>query len=214
MSKEASQQLIDISPTISPKLAVFPGDLPFSQTTSMSFDRGDHLTLSSMQTSLHLGSHTDAPVHYHKDGVGMSEVCLDSYFGPCHVIEVDGIKQGLIELKHIDLKQVTYPRVLFKTMSYPCPEQWTDDFYGIHSELMKHLGLKGVKLIGIDTPSVDPANSKTLDAHQVAFEHGIAILEGLVLEHVLTGDYELIALPLKIRNADASPVRAVLRPFK
>ena len=77
--------------------------------------------------------------------------------------------------------------------------------------LVEELARQGVVLIGIDTPSVDPATSKELPSHQAIYRHDIAILEGVVLTSVNEGDYELIALPLKIKGADASPVRAILR---
>jgi len=103
------------------------------------------------------------------------------------------------------------PRVLFATGSFPDPERWNPDFNALSAELVEWLHARGVRLVGIDTPSLDPEQSKTLDAHQRVRAHGMAILEGIVLDAVAEGDYELIALPLKIRGGDASPVRAVLR---
>lgn len=201
--------LIDISPIISEKIAVFPGDQKFEHTVLMSFEEGHHLKLSNLKSTVHLGAHTDAPNHYSSSGCDMAERNLDYYIGPCQVISVTH-KVGTIELSDLNV-EVTAPRVLFRTLSFPNPNEWNDDFSSVSHQLIDHLANHGVKLIGIDTPSIDPATSKTLDAHQSIARNDMAILEGIVLDHVEDGIYELIALPLKIKDADASPVRAVLR---
>jgi len=201
--------LIDISPTISPRLAVFPGDTPFSREVLMSFEQKHHLTLSSITTTVHLGAHTDAPIHYSADGQDMAERELDYYIGQCQVITVDR-RAGVITKESLST-QITQQRVLFRTLSFPDPNHWNDDFCSVSSELIEELAKTGVKLIGIDTPSIDHATSKELAAHQAIARNDMAILEGIVLDHVSDGIYELIALPLKIKGADASPVRAVLK---
>ena len=104
---------------------------------------------------------------------------------------------------------INAPRVLFRTDTFPDPRNWNNDFAALSPELVDHLAAKGVVLIGIDTPSVDPADSKTLDSHQQLLRHDMRVLENLVLDDVPAGDYELIALPLKLQGACASPVRAV-----
>ncbi len=204
--------LIDISPTISEEIAVFPGDQTFDHSVVMSFDKGDHLTLSNIKSTVHLGAHTDAPNHYSSGGCDMAARELDFYIGRCQVITV-ATKIGSIEVGDLNA-EITEARVLFRTLSFPNPNQWTDNFSSVSHELIEYLARKGVKLIGIDTPSIDPATSKTLDAHQAIARNDMAILEGIVLDHVKDGVYELIALPLKILNADASPVRAVLREIE
>jgi arylformamidase len=107
----------------------------------------------------------------------------------------------------------TPPRVLLRLMNKPDPKQWPAGFRAISPSLIEHLAGLGVRLIGIDTPSVDPETSKDLPAHKTALRHDMRILENLVLAHVTPGDYELIALPLRLENLDASPVRAILRPL-
>ena len=203
----------DISPVIDHNMSVFPGDIPFKRSISMSFEKDDHLTLSSIQTTLHIGSHTDAPIHYHPDGKGMSEVSLDFYLGPCQVIAAQNATNGVITKNDIDFDQIKSKRLLFKTESFPDHQKWTNDFWGIDPLLIKSLAQKNICLIGIDTPSIDPATSKDLPSHHQVYQHNLAILEGITLVGVPPGHYDLIALPLKIRGADASPVRAILRPI-
>ncbi len=201
-------KIIDITPVISPDLAVFPGDTPFSREILMDFPK-DHLGLSTIKTTVHLGAHTDAPNHYHEDGVGISDRDLSLYYGKCQVIEVSLPRGERISPDHFEDK-ISAPRVLFKTNSYPDPNEWNDDFNSLSPELINYLSEKGVRLVGIDTPSVDPASEKELSSHHEIFKKDMGILEGVVLKNVIPGIYRLIALPLRIKDADASPVRAVL----
>lgn len=204
-------KVFDISPVISAKTAVFPGDCSFSRKEVMSCKEGDHLTLSQMTTTMHIGAHADAPNHYSKEGVGIADRALDYYLGPCQVIHVEIERGQRIAVADIDSKDIIQERVLFYTNSFPDPNHWNSDFNSFSPELIDFLHSKGVRLVGIDTPSVDPEDSKKLESHARIHKNDMAILEGIVLSDVPEGIYELIALPLKIHEADASPVRAVLR---
>lgn len=201
--------LIDISPLISPKTAVWPGDVSFRRDTALDIADGHNITLSSVTSTVHIGAHADAPNHYHADGVDIASCALSPYYGPCQVIAVQ-CQRGT-RIVPADLScAITRPRVLFKTGSFPDPDDFNEDFNSLSPELIRHCHEAGVVLVGLDTPSVDPFDSKALESHQVLFETGMRNLEGLVLEQVAPGHYTLIALPLKIAGADASPVRAVL----
>lgn len=199
----------DISPVIHERIAVFPGDTAFSRNVLMSFDGGSHLDLSTINTTVHLGAHADAPSHYHKDGKSMEQRDLMLYMGPCQVITVRPGKKERIQKEHVTI-DIRAPRVLFRTDSFPDPDQWTDDFNSLSPELIDWLSGLGVRLVGIDTPSVDPSDSKNLPSHKALYQNDMAVLEGVVLSEVPDGIYNLIALPLKIKGADASPVRAIL----
>jgi arylformamidase len=203
-------KIIDVSPLISSRTAVFPGDQSFERKVALDFAQGDHLALSSILTTVHLGAHTDAPNHYHRQGQAIHERALEYYLGRCQVISVQLPRGERIELRHLEGIEIQAPRVLFKTGSFPNPDQWNGDFNSFSPELIDVLARKKVILVGIDTPSVDPAESKGLEAHQAIYRNGLAILEGIVLDEVPDGIYTLIALPLKIEGGDASPVRAVL----
>ena len=210
---------IDISPVISHQTAVFPGDKAFSRHVVMDMVRGDHLTLSDIATTVHIGAHVDAPNHYARDGVGIDARPLDLYVGSCQVIRVsfDG-RHGRaksnedLRIRPGDLRgeKITAPRVLFATDTFPDPNKWRDDFAALSPELVDDLADRGVRLIGIDTPSIDPSDSKALESHNAVAKRDMAILEGIVLTHVEPGLYTLIALPLRLQGVDASPVRAVL----
>ncbi|MGE4133827.1 MAG: cyclase family protein [Bdellovibrionales bacterium] len=200
----------DISPVISPKLGVFPGDQPFSREVVMSFTKGDHLELSRMTSTVHLGAHADAPSHYHEEGVSIDQRPWQIYLGKAQVIRVTGLSpKARVEPKHIKT-QIEAPRVLIDTCSFPDPNKWNSNFNSFSPELLEFLAGRGVKLVGIDTPSVDPEDSKALESHQILFKRDLAVLEGLLLKEVPEGLYTLIALPLRIAGADASPVRALL----
>ncbi|MGZ3696253.1 MAG: cyclase family protein [Bdellovibrionota bacterium] len=200
----------DISPLISEKTAVFPGDVPFSREISMDTKNGQHLTLSSIKTTVHIGAHADAGNHYHRDGKGVEARPLENYLGPCEVIEVKLARGARIGIAHLNGRLPLAPRILFKTNSFPDPNLWNNDFNSLSPELIEFLADCGVVLVGIDTPSVDPVDSKALESHQALHRHNLAVLEGLVLDKVTEGTYLLIALPLALKDADASPVRAVL----
>lgn len=210
MMKIDTKNVFDISPEISAETAIFPGDTAFSQNVLMDCKEGDNIGLSAFTTTPHIGAHTDAPNHYHASGVGISERRLDYYLGLCQVIEVKVPRGERVGLKDMAGKNISAPRVLFKTLSFPNPNEWNSDFNSLSGEVIDALSAKGVRLVGIDTPSIDPADDKALECHHRIYQNDMAILEGIVLDQVPEGIYQLIALPLKMKNLDASPVRAVL----
>ncbi|MBC7428895.1 MAG: cyclase family protein [Bacteriovorax sp.] len=202
---------IDISPLLHSKSAVFPGDTTFTHTINMSMNAGDNLDLSDIKTTLHIGAHADAPSHYNQKGETIEQRSLTPYMGAAQVIEVQIAPGERIGINDFSV-EIKAPRVLFKTNSFPDSDFWNEDFNSLSPELIEHLHSLGVVLVGIDTPSVDPSTDKELPSHQALFKTNMAVLEGIVLSHVPDGLYDLMALPLKIANADASPVRAILFP--
>jgi arylformamidase len=202
-------RIIDISPLIDPTIHVWPGDTPYSRAVNLDMNAGANITLSAITTTVHVGAHTDAPNHYVADGADIAARDLDYYLGPCVVITVD-VERGE-RVYMVPREKVTAKRVLIRTNTFPDPRNWNNDFASLSPELVGALHAMGVILIGIDTPSVDPFDSKALEAHNAFASHDMATLEGIVLDGVEDGEYELIALPLKLKHADASPVRAVLR---
>jgi arylformamidase len=201
--------IIDISPRISPRIDVWPGDVPYSSHKSARLADGGGIDLGSMHTSYHVGAHTDAPQHYRLGGRDAASLPLDAYHGPCQVVEVRARRGARFSRKDL-VQQPASPRILFKTGTFPDPEAWNDDFSAPEPSLIDELGKAGVVLVGFDTPSTDLFASKGLPAHQALFAQGMMNLEGLVLSHVRPGHYTLMALPLPLEDADASPVRAVL----
>lgn len=202
--------LYDITPAITPRLKVWPGDTPPSREVLLDLARGDNITLSTVRATVHLGAHADAPSHYGADAPAIHERRLDYYLGPCQVMHV-AVGRGLRVKPEMLSGPARAERVLIRTGTFPDPEHFNEDFAALSPDLVERLHEQGVKLIGIDTPSVDLFASKDLPSHQMFLKHDMAILEGLVLKDVPEGMYELIALPLKLAGFDASPVRAVLR---
>lgn len=199
----------DLSPRIHSGLAVWPGDVPFRREVGLSMDEGGNLDLSAIHTTVHLGAHADAPSHFQRGGLGIGEVELAPYLGPCQVMAVALPRGERILPAHLT-GPVKAPRLLFRTSSFPDPDRFNEDFNSLSPELIDHLHAQGVVLVGLDTPSVDPFASKALETHQALARTGLRNLEGLLLEGVPEGLYTLLALPLRIEGADASPVRAVL----
>lgn len=202
--------LYDITPPITAELRVWPGDTPPSREALLDMKRGDNITLSTLRTTVHAGAHADAPSHYGVDGASIEQRSLDYYLGPCQVVHVRVDRSTRV--RSSDLKQpITTERVLIRTGTYPDPNAFNEDFAALEPGLVDDLHKQGVRLIGIDTPSVDLFTSKDLPAHQRFLANDMAILEGLLLDAVPEGTYELIALPLTLVGFDASPVRAILR---
>lgn len=203
-------RIVDISPPIDARLAVWPGDVPFQPEATLAWSQGHHLELGAIRTTLHLGAHTDAPVHYDPAGPGIGEVDLEPYWGPCQVVRVH-VPRGA-RVRPADLPgPIRAPRVLLHTGTFPDPTSWNDDFASLSPELVDHLADQGVVLVGLDTPSIDPMHDRDLHSHKAVARRGLRVLEGVVLEGVEPGVWELVALPLRLRGLDGSPVRAVLR---
>jgi arylformamidase len=202
--------IYDITPPISPSLAVWPGDTPPSREVLLDLEKGDHLTLCTLHSTVHAGAHADAPSHYGAGAPSIHERPLDLYLGPCQVIRVPARRDSRVGPGDLP-EPVRAERLLLATDTFPDPAAFTRDFAAFSSELVDTLHGQGVRLIGIDTPSIDLFKSKDLPAHQRCLAHDMGILEGLILAEVPAGIYELIALPLKLVGFDASPVRAVLR---
>lgn len=173
---------------------------------------GANLTLSSLTSTVHVGAHADAPSHYVADAACIDQVELMPYIGRCHVVTAALPRHSLIQPEHIEAAIATgAKRILVRTLSQPDWTHFNEDFVAFSPAAIDAMGRAGVVLVGIDTASVDPFTSKDLQAHQALLRWQIRNLEGLALQHVADGDYELIALPLKLVGFDASPVRAVLR---
>jgi arylformamidase len=204
------KRLWDISPPISSASPAFPGDTAYQQRWTAQIGPGCPVNVSAITMSPHLGAHADAPLHYGRDAAAIGAVDLDPFLGRCRVIHAIG-RGPLVRPEHLEHRQSDLPaRVLVRTCE-KAPLEWISHFAAFAPETIAWLAGKGVRLVGIDSASVDPAASKTLDSHQQLLAHDMRVLENLVLDDVPEGDYELIALPLKLISACASPVRAVLR---
>lgn len=203
--------LLDISPPIHPGIRVWPGDTPYTTQKALDIEAGAHLDLGSMRTTFHVGAHTDAHRHYVPGGADAASMPLDAYYGPCQVIAVSAERGKRFSVG--DLRSpLESSRVLLKTGTFDGHDAWNTDFAAPEPGLIDFLAEAGVVLVGLDTPSTDLFESKDLAAHKRLAASGVANLEGLVLDHVAPGHYTLIALPLRLVGADASPVRAVLAP--
>lgn len=202
--------LYDITPPITEALKVWPGDTPMTREVLLDMAQGANVTLSTLHATVHLGAHADGPNHYGLGAPGIDARPLDDYLGPCQVVRVRVPAAHRIGLDDLPVP-VDSERLLIRTDTFPDRTDFRDDFAALAPELIDALHALGVRLIGIDTPSVDLFDSVDLPSHRAFLRNGMAILEGLDLSAVPDGHYELIALPLRLVGFDASPVRAVLR---
>jgi arylformamidase len=204
----------DISPPVRAGSPVFPGDTPYQQHWAATIAPGCPVNVSTLTLSPHVGAHADAPLHYDPQGAAVGTLPLAPYLGPCRVIHAIGCGP-LVGWQHLaHAAQALPPRVLVRTYERAPVDRWDPDLAAFAPDTIEQLADAGVQLVGIDTASIDPAASKELPSHQVVRRRGLRVLENLVLDAVPEGDYELIALPLKLVTADASPVRAVLRELQ
>lgn len=203
--------LYDISPSIRPGIPVWPGDTAYAEARTWQLDARCPVNVARFTMSTHTGSHADAPLHYDASGEPAGRVALEPYLGACRLVELAGVKP-LVCPEHVERHLEAAPeRLLLRTYRAAPVDVWDADFTAVAPETIALCAARGIRLIGIDTPSLDPQDSKTMAAHHAVRRARMAILEGLVLDGIPAGDYELIALPLKLANLDAAPVRAVLR---
>lgn len=203
--------IIDISQGLSPGMAGFPGDAAYDESWTFRLGPFCPVNVSRVSLSVHCGTHADAPLHYDRDGATAGEVALEPYLGPCRVVDARGTGPLCLPGEIATALDNAPPRILLRLVDACDAKVWPSGFRALSAATIELLASRGVMLVGIDTPSVDPETSKALEAHHACRRAGMRILENLVLAHVAPGDYELIALPLKFENLDASPVRAVLR---
>ena len=203
--------LWDISPPVHAGSPVFPGDTAYAQRWSAEIGPGCPVNVGALTLSPHIGAHADAPLHYDPAGAAVGALDLAPYLGPCRVVHAIGVRPLLLWEHLAHAARGLPPRLLVRTYARMPLDRWDAELAGFAPATLERLADLGVRLVGIDSSSIDPAASKTLDAHQVIRRRDLRVLENLVLDEVPEGDYELIALPLKLISADASPVRAVLR---
>jgi arylformamidase len=201
----------DISPPVSSQSPVFPGDTPYQQQWSATLAPGCPVNVGRITMSPHVGAHADAPLHYDAAGRAVGSLDLTPFLGPCRVIHAIG-RGPLVRWQDVEHAVAGLPpRVLVRTYQHMPLHDWDPELAAFAPETIERLGALGVRLVGIDTASIDPAHSKAVPSHPGIRRLVMRVLENLVLDDVAEGDYELIALPLKLVTADASPVRAVLR---
>jgi arylformamidase len=202
--------LIDISRPIYSGMPVWPGDTDARFDVVATIAGGAVVNIGALKISIHTGTHVDAPWHYADAGETIDRVAPDAYVGRARVIDARGRESLSRDLfDGIDLAPT--PRVMFRTDAWTDPKVFPRDWPVMEDGLPKWLATQGVKLVGLDLPSVDKLDSKKLPVHLACFRANLLILESTDLRAAEPGLYELIALPLRIRGGDGSPARAVLR---
>jgi len=205
----------DISVLVQNGMPTWPGDPKLSLQLANSIARGDVANVTRIEMGAHTGTHMDAPFHFIANGRGIDQLPLDVLIGPCRVFDLRGDPGHITRaaLEKCDWAGVT--RALFKTRN---SQHWANDdrefdkqFVAIAGDAARYLVERKVKLVGVDYLSVEAFGSKQFPAHEALLGAGVVIIETLNLSGVAAGDYELIALPLKLKDTDGAPARVVLR---
>lgn len=205
-------RIYDITRTVSPSTHVWPGDTPYSAQYAMTIANGDSVNLTTVTTTAHIGTHADAYFHYEAEGAYISAMPLQAYIGPARVVTVSKPSGPLMPSDFDDVNLVGGQRLLIHSHVSDLPDdQWPEAIVYPSPELIAWLAHMDYVLIGLDSPSVDALESTDLPGHHAIRQHKMVNLEGLMLKGIPDGDYELVALPLKLDLACGSPVRAILR---
>lgn len=203
----------DISVLVHPGTPEWPGDAPFSCGWTARVAEGSSVNLSWTSGSPHVGTHADAPLHV-RDGAAASDALpLGAFLGPALVLDVSTAPDGELSLDADDARLAGVERLLLRTGRSIASGEFPASWPVLRAEAARALAERGLKLLGVDCPSVDERESKTLDVHHAVFGGGAFILENLDLRDVPEGEYELVSLPQRLQGLDAAPVRAVLRPL-
>ena len=215
MPRPTDRPFIDISQTLRADMPSWPGDTRFDAHPTWRHGPDCPVAVARYTASTHTGTHADAPLHYDPSGLAIDAVSLAPFVGPARVVDLRGgrpvVSPG--QLAPFLAGQSVPPRILIRTYDRFPHERWASGFVTVAADAVALLAARGVMLLGIDSPSIDPADAKRLRAHGAARDADMRLLEGLVLDDVEAGDYELIALPIRLGGLDAAPVRAVLRPL-
>lgn len=195
-------------------MEVWPGDRPFGLEWTMRIAAGDSVNVAALSMSAHTGTHVDGPLHVRSGAAPIGDQPLDSLIGLARVVDSrgrDSLDSDLLRVLDVGGGETgRVERLLFRTLDVNSGAGFPRRFAAIAPELARGLVAAGVRLVGTDAPSVDPFESKTLEAHGILVDGGVTIVEGLVLDGVAAGDYTLVVLPLRLVEADSSPARAVL----
>ena len=204
-------RLRDISVTLGAGTPEWPGDTPYACGWTATISDGSSVNLSSITTSPHVGTHADAPLHVRDGWPGSHELPLEAFCGPAVVVDVSG-SEGEVPLEQIvnALPSQSIDRLLLKTGSSIAGGSFPEHWAHLSESCARSLLGMGLKLLGVDAPSVDSRESKSLAVHKMLFSGNAFILENLDLRRVTPGAYDLMAFPVKVMALDAAPVRAVL----
>ncbi len=208
-------RLRDISITLAGGTPEWPGDTPYTCGWTATLSQGSSVNVSSYTTSPHVGTHADAPLHVRDGWQGSHELPLEAFYGRATVVDV-AAGEHEIEIDTIDaaVGDSTVERILLKTGSTIASGTFPESWPTLSEACARELLGRGLRLIGVDAPSVDARPSKSLPVHKMIFAGNACILENLDLRRIPPGPYELIAFPLKIMSLDAAPVRAILRDLE
>ena len=206
---------IDISVPLYSGMVHWPGDPEFHSELAKSLASGDVCNVTKLSSSVHIGTHMDAPRHFLQNGVGIDQMPLDAVLGPCRVLEIkdpEAIKPAELREQNLQPRE----RILFKTVNSARAwktDEFIQDFVYVSKEAAQFLVERQVQTVGVDYLSVGGFFKDGIETHHILLGAEVWIIEGLNLSGVEPGPYELICLPIKLRGSDGAPARAILRPL-
>jgi arylformamidase len=202
--------ILDISVLVQPGTPEWPGDVPFSCGWSARIGQGATVNLSHVAGSPHVGTHADAPLHVRDGWPASDQLPLEPFMGPVMVLDFTRAPAGTLALDAADPRLEGCERLLLRTDRTIADGVFPDAWPVLSAATAILLAAAGVKLVGVDAPSVDERESKSLEVHNALFSGGAFVLENLDLRGVAEGEYDLVALPQRLGGLDAAPVRAAL----
>lgn len=210
-----SASLLDISILVTPATPEWPGDTPFSCLWTWDMQQGASVNVSATTSSPHVGTHADTPLHVTPGGAASESLSLDALSGPTVVLDVSDLR-GEIALADIERRLAPWTtsdvpeRILLRTGRTIATGTFPDEWPALAPDCARELARRGLRALGVDCPSVDDRESRTLDVHHALLDVGVCVLENLDLRNADAGTYVLTALPMRVAGLDAAPVRAVL----
>jgi arylformamidase len=210
-----SLDYFDVSVPLRNGMVHWPGDLPFERSLTLAIPKGDVCNLSQFSGSAHIGTHMDAPRHFIDGAATIETLPLDAVIGPARVIDIHD--EECIRIDELEPHRIVEgERLLFKTVNSERvwnTDQFQEKYVYIPESTARYLAARGVRTVGVDYLSVGAFHGDGPEAHRAMLGAGIWIIEGLNLQSVEPGNYELICLPVKMVGSDGAPARAVLRPM-
>ncbi|HEU4877814.1 MAG TPA: cyclase family protein [Gemmatimonadaceae bacterium] len=204
-------RLRDISISLSATTPEWPGDTPWSCGWTATISNGASVNLSTVTSSPHVGTHADAPLHVRDGWPGVHELPIDAFYGPAVVVDVSGLTGEIgFDLIEPHIRGQTVERLLLRTGSTIASGSFPDEWSTLSEACARTLLGLGLRLLGVDAPSVDTRDSKSLAVHKMLFSGNAFILENLDLRRTPPGPYDIMAFPIKMMSVDAAPVRAIL----
>ena len=202
----------DITMPLTPQIVVYPGDPPFRIDELMRISDGDICNLSFLSMASHTGTHIDVPRHFFEEGLTVDQIPPDYFIGKARVCEI--LAQSMITVTDLQERLIQKGEIiLLKTQNSHLitSSEFQTHYTYLTTDAIQYLADRQIKVLGFDYLSVDSYQNNNYQGHKILLSNNIFIIEGLNLSAIKPGEYEMIGLPLNIKNGNGSPIRVLLR---